>query len=52
MNKFAYVGGFSGGGPVAYPTSKLFPDPAATRQQMKLLFLCIGPMIIYLTVTA
>ncbi len=42
MNKFAYVGGFSGGGPVAYPTSKLFPDPAATRQQMKLLFLCIG----------
>jgi hypothetical protein len=42
MNKFAYVGGFSGGGPVAYPTSKLFKDPAATRQQMKLLFLCIG----------
>jgi enterochelin esterase-like enzyme len=42
MNKFAYVGGFSGGGPVAYPTSKLFPNPAATRQQMKLLFLCIG----------
>lgn len=42
MNKFAYVGGFSAGGPVAYPTSKLFPDPAATRQQMKLLFLCIG----------
>jgi hypothetical protein len=42
MDKFAYVGGFSAGGPVAYPTSKLFPDPAATRQQMKLLFLCIG----------
>ncbi len=42
MNKFAYVGGFSAGGPVAYPTSKLFPDPAATREQMKLLFLCIG----------
>lgn len=42
MNKFAYVGAFSGGGPVAYPTSKLFPNPAATRQQMKLLFLCIG----------
>ncbi|WFR60152.1 carbohydrate-binding protein [Anaerocolumna sp. AGMB13025] len=42
MNKFAYVGGFSGGGPVAYPTSRLFPDPSATRQQMKLLFLCIG----------
>lgn len=42
MDKFAYVGGFSAGGPVAYPTSKLFPDPAATRQQMKFLFLCIG----------
>jgi len=42
MDKFAYVGGFSPGGPVAYPNSKLFPDPSATRNQMKLLFLCIG----------
>lgn len=42
MDQFAYVGGFSAGGPVAYPTSKLFPDPAATRQQMRLLYLCIG----------
>lgn len=42
MDKFAYVGGFSAGGPVAYPTSKLFPNPADTRQKMKLLFLCIG----------
>jgi hypothetical protein len=32
---------FTGGG-AANPTSKLFLNPAATRQQMKLLFLCIG----------
>ncbi|HEX3047038.1 MAG TPA: malectin domain-containing carbohydrate-binding protein, partial [Bacillota bacterium] len=42
MNLFPYIGGFSSGGPIFYSTSKLFPDPAATRQQVKLLFLSTG----------
>lgn len=42
MNLFPYIGGFSSGGPMFFSTSKLFPDPAATRQQVKLLFLSTG----------
>jgi enterochelin esterase-like enzyme len=36
-----YIGGFSSA-PNTYSNDRLFPDPAATRQQLKLLFLSIG----------
>ena len=42
LNLFPYIGGFSSGGPIAYSIGQLFPDLAATRQQLKLLFLSIG----------
>jgi enterochelin esterase-like enzyme len=42
LNEFAYVGGFSPGGPASIINTNMFPDPAATKQQNKLLFICIG----------
>jgi enterochelin esterase-like enzyme len=36
-----YIGGFSSA-PNTYSNDRLFPDPAFTRQQLKLLFLSIG----------
>ncbi len=42
LNQFAYVGGFSPGGPASITNTNFFPDPAATKQQNKLLFICIG----------
>ncbi|HEX3029050.1 MAG TPA: carbohydrate-binding protein [Clostridia bacterium] len=42
LDKFAYVGGFSPGGPANISGTNMFPDPAATKQLIKLLFLCIG----------
>ena len=41
LNKFPYVGGFSSA-PNTYSNDRLFPNPATTRQQLKLLFLSIG----------
>jgi len=42
LNKFTFIGGFSPGGPASITSTQMFPDPAATKQQIKLLFLCIG----------
>lgn len=42
LKQFAYVGGFSPGGPASITSTNMFPDPAATKQQIKLLFICIG----------
>ncbi len=42
LNQFAYVGGFSAGGPGSITSTNFFPDPAATKQLNKFLFLCIG----------
>ncbi len=42
LNQFAYVGGFSPGGPASITDVNMFPDPTATKEQIKLLFLCIG----------
>ncbi|MBN2536129.1 MAG: esterase family protein, partial [Spirochaetales bacterium] len=41
VDKIPYIGGFSSA-PNTYSNDRLFPDPAATRQQLKLLFLSIG----------
>lgn len=42
LDQFAYVGGFSPGGPANISGVNMFTDPAATKQKIKLLFLCIG----------
>ncbi len=42
LNVFGYVGGFSPGGPASITSTNMFPDPAATKQLNKLLFICIG----------
>ncbi|RCX11158.1 enterochelin esterase-like enzyme [Anaerobacterium chartisolvens] len=42
LDMFPYIGGFSPGGPASITGVNMFPDPAAVRQQLKLLFLCIG----------
>jgi enterochelin esterase-like enzyme len=42
LDLFPYIGGFSSGGPIFYSTGKLFPNPAATREQLQLLFLSTG----------
>ncbi|WP_082394919.1 alpha/beta hydrolase-fold protein [Ruminiclostridium josui] len=42
LDQFAYIGGFSAGGPASITNVNMFPDPTATKQLTKLLFLCIG----------
>jgi enterochelin esterase-like enzyme len=42
LDQFAYVGGFSPGGPANISGVNMFPDPTYTKKQVKLLFLCIG----------
>ncbi|MBN1697235.1 MAG: hypothetical protein JW881_06960 [Spirochaetales bacterium] len=41
VDKFPYIGAFSSA-PNTYSNDRLFPNPANTRQQLKLLFLSIG----------
>lgn len=42
LDVFGYVGGFSPGGPASITNTNFFPDPAATKQLNKFLFICIG----------
>ena len=42
LDQFAYIGGFSPGGPASITSVNMFPDLAVTKQLTKLLFLCIG----------
>jgi len=41
LGRFPYIGGYSSA-PNTYSNDRLFPNPATTRQQLKLLFLSIG----------
>ena len=41
MNRFAWIGGFSSA-PNTKPPAELVPDPAAAREQMKLIYISCG----------